>query len=164
MIPRLTTARLLLREPRVSDFDEFARNGADASARVHSGGTIDARDAWRRFHAGIGYWFSLGMGWWMVEKQGLAAIGSVGVFRSGPVSQIEIGWSIYRQHWNNGYATEAARAALDFALGTLATDRVVAHIVKMNVASVRVATKIGMRCEGTSDVYGETDWLYVRER
>lgn len=84
--------------------------------------------------------------------------------RSGPVSPIEIGWSIYRRHWNNGYATEAALAALDFALDTLAANRVVALIAKMNVASVRVATKIGMRCEGTSDVYGDTDWLYVCER
>ena len=83
IVPRLTTARLLLREPRLSDFDEFAENGADAIARVHSGGTIEARDAWRRFHAGIGYWLSLGMGWWMVEKQGLTAVGSVGVFAAG---------------------------------------------------------------------------------
>ena len=91
------------------------------------------------------------------------AIGSVVVFRREPGVYIEIGWTIYRRHWNHGYATEAARAALEFAIGTHGADRVVAYTARGNVASARVATKIGMRGRGEADFYGEVAWLYVYE-
>jgi RimJ/RimL family protein N-acetyltransferase len=124
---------------------------------------MDARDAWRRFHTAAGYWLLQGMGWWMVEEKQFGAIGSVGVFRRELAADIEIGWSIYRQHWNRGYATEAARAALEFAVSTLRAERVVAYMAKNNVASARVATKIGMNGRGEADFYGEPAMVYVFE-
>jgi RimJ/RimL family protein N-acetyltransferase len=104
------------------------------------------------------------MGWWVVEEKELGAVGLVGVFRRECSADIEMGWSIYPQHWNKGYASEAARAARDFAVGALGADRLVAHIAKQNAASVRVALKIGMHLEGEASFYGELDWLYAFER
>ncbi len=58
--------------------------------------------------------------------------------------------------------SEAAAAALDFALGTFGADRVNACMSRSNLASARVATKIGMQFQGETDFYGESSWLYVR--
>jgi len=45
-------------------------------------------------------------------------------------------------------------------VGTLRADRLIACIAKPNLASIKVATKIGMRREGEMDFYGETNWRY----
>jgi RimJ/RimL family protein N-acetyltransferase len=162
-VPRLATARLLLREPRRGDFEAFAADVADPAARAHIAPPMDRRAAWGSFLAQAGYWLLEGTGWWTVEEKDLGWVGSVGVFRRETGPALEIGWFIHRAHWNKGYASEAARAALDWAVSALGARRVIAHIAKANAASIKVATKIGMRLEGEGDFYGEVDWLYVFE-
>ncbi len=160
-IPRIATARLLLREPRLADFEAAAANMADPLANEHTGAVTSPREAWRRFHASAGHWLLQGMGWWTVEERALGAIGTVGVFHRETGPELEIGWAIHRAHWGRGYASEAARAAADFAVSTWHATRIIAHIAKGNDASMKVATKIGMTREGEVDFYGETDWRYV---
>jgi hypothetical protein len=64
-VPRLSTARLLLREPRLGDFDAFAANGADPVACAASGVPVrDRREAWRSFHSAAGHWLVHGIGGW----------------------------------------------------------------------------------------------------
>jgi RimJ/RimL family protein N-acetyltransferase len=162
-IPRLVTPRLLLREPRVEDFEAVAVNAADESARAHVGGPLDRREAWRRFMSSAGNWVVTGMGWWAVELRGQGFIGSVGVFRRETSPELEIGWTIDRPHWGRGYATEAAKAALDHAMLTLG-DRVIAHVDPENAPSNAVAAKIGMRREAEVDFYGGRCWRYAYGR
>jgi RimJ/RimL family protein N-acetyltransferase len=152
-----------LREQRLEDFDAFAADGADPIARAHIG-VSDARESWRRFLAMAGHWPVLGMGWWVVEERELGfPVGAVGVFRRETSPELEIGWAIHRAYWGRGYASEAAPAALDFAKSRLSARRVVAYIAKANAASLRVATKVGMKQEAEVDFYGETHWRYVFE-
>jgi RimJ/RimL family protein N-acetyltransferase len=165
LVPRVETARLRLREPRLADFEAFAANAADPAAWGSSGvSAMNASDAWRRFHAAAGHWLLQGMGWWVVEEKELGGVGTVGVFRRESGPDIEMGWSTYRAHWNKGYASEAARAALEHAVTAFGADRVTAYIAKGNEASVRVAAKIGMQCRGETLFYGAPNWLYVFER
>jgi RimJ/RimL family protein N-acetyltransferase len=163
-VPRLRTARLLLREPQVADFEPFAANLADPLARVHVGGAFDRREAWRRFLAMAGNWVVQGLGWWMVDAADHGPIGAVGVFRRETGPELEIGWSIDRPHWGNGYAPEAARAALQFATALPAGDRIIAYIAPQNTQSATVAAKIGMVREGEASFYGEPSSLYVFRR
>jgi RimJ/RimL family protein N-acetyltransferase len=164
LVPRLATERLLLREPRQTDFERFAANSADPLARVHIGGPMDRREAWRRFSAMAGNWVLQGMGWWAVEEPQAGAVGYVGVFRRETGPELEIGWSVDRPYWGKGYAPEAARAALQFALATQDDHRVIAYIGTKNPQSVVVATKIGMRCEGETEFYGDKHLLYSATR
>lgn len=60
----------------------------------------------------------------------------------------EIGWMFHPGHQGKGYATEAARAVLDYAFRELGAHRVIATCQPENVASCRVAEKLGMRREG----------------
>jgi RimJ/RimL family protein N-acetyltransferase len=57
--------------------------------------------------------------------------------------ELEIGWTLIRAFWNQGYATEAAIACRDHAFDELGRERVISLIAPENVASIRVAEKIG---------------------
>jgi RimJ/RimL family protein N-acetyltransferase len=146
-IPRLETDRLVLREPRAPDFEPFAVSAADAEARVYIGGPIDRREAWRRFLSLGGGWVVNGVGWWVVEQRERGVVvGSVGIFRREGDPVLELGCAMHRPYWGFGYATEAAKAALDHAMASLG-DRVIAYVAVENVASHALATKLGMRRE-----------------
>jgi len=71
-----------------------------------------------------------GWGYWAIEIPGVAPfIGFVGLSSTTLLDapMVEIGWRLDKRHWNNGYATEAARAALDFGFGDLDLDEIVAY-------------------------------------
>ena len=57
---------------------------------------------------------------------------------------VEIGWRLDRAHWGHGYATEAARAALDLGLRQHGLAEVIAFTVPANVRSWRVMERLGM--------------------
>jgi len=58
--------------------------------------------------------------------------------------EVEIAYDLNREFWGQGYATEAAAAVRDFAFGELGLQRIVSYIVPENIASRRVAEKIGL--------------------
>jgi RimJ/RimL family protein N-acetyltransferase len=64
-------------------------------------------------------------------------------------NQVEVGYHIRRDLWGNGYATEAARACMEYAFNQLGARRVISMIRPPNVRSRRVAEKNGMICEKT---------------
>ena len=68
--------------------------------------------------------------------------------RAGELRQGEILYVLNRPYWGRGYATEAARALLDYGFGELDLHRVYATCRPANVASWRVMEKLGMRREG----------------
>ncbi|WP_339049636.1 GNAT family N-acetyltransferase [Rickettsiella endosymbiont of Xylota segnis] len=57
---------------------------------------------------------------------------------------VEIAWRLGFQHWGKGYATEAAKAVIDFAFTTLKLEEVVSFTAENNIRSRRVMEKIGM--------------------
>jgi RimJ/RimL family protein N-acetyltransferase len=57
---------------------------------------------------------------------------------------VEIGWRLSSNHWNHGYATEAAKAVLDYAFNTLGLDEIVSFTAVNNQPSRRVMEKIGL--------------------
>src|SRR3546814_17538372 len=60
----------------------------------------------------------------------------------------EVGWTFHRDAWGKGYATEAATAAMDYAFDTLGWDRVIHCIDPDNLASQRVALRLGSQNQG----------------
>ena len=90
-----------------------------------------------------------GFGLWAVEVVGIADfIGFVGLnipkFEAHFTPCVEIGWRLAYEHWGRGYATEAARAALDFAFDRLQFDEIVSYTVPANDRSRRVMERLGM--------------------
>ena len=74
--------------------------------------------------------------------------------------EIEIGYLLGREHWGNGYATEAALAVRDWALAELGLERLIALIYPGNVRSIRVAEKLGMEPEDEIEIFGNRVTLY----
>ena len=78
-------------------------------------------------------------------------------------AEVEIGYRLRRSAWCKGYATEAATAVRDYAFAVLGMKRLIALIDPSNIASIRVAEKIGMRYEKEImlEGYDHPDHVYV---
>ena len=77
------------------------------------------------------------------------------------VPEVELGYTLARAYWRHGYATEAARAALQYCFDVSGQRRIVAMIDPENHASIRVAKKIGMAFERMIEWEGQPATLYV---
>ncbi|MFD0540845.1 GNAT family N-acetyltransferase [Actinomadura luteofluorescens] len=71
-----------------------------------------------------------------------------------------VGWCLAREHWGKGYATEAARASLDYCLRELGAEEVISVILPGNSPSIAVAERIGHRYLRDIQYRGQTVHLY----
>jgi RimJ/RimL family protein N-acetyltransferase len=104
----------------------------------------------RNVEGTIRHWELRGYGQWtVVERATAQVIGCVGFFH--PVSMawpgIDLSWIIHRSRWGNGFATEALRAALQWAWEATTIDHIISLISPDDSRSIHVATKIGERFE-----------------
>lgn len=162
-IPTLTTERLLMRAFRESDLDEYAAMCADPEVMRYLGeGRPLARwEAWRQMAMIIGHWQLRGYGMWAVEENSTGKLlGRIGCFYPEGWPGFEIGWTLGRQAWGKGFATEGARAALDFAFQTLDQNHVISLIRPDNQASIRVAERLGESLEGSVTLFGGEALIY----
>jgi RimJ/RimL family protein N-acetyltransferase len=150
LAPELTTERLRLRMLLESDFEEYAAIHTDPevtrfTARTH----LSRMDAWRHLAMIVGHWHLRGFGMWGVfEKETNRLVGRVGFHQPEGWPDFELGWTMGRASWGKGYAPEAAKRCLDFAFEEMGRDHVISLIDPLNVASIRVAEKIGETLEG----------------
>jgi RimJ/RimL family protein N-acetyltransferase len=145
----IVTPRLKLRPWKKSDLEPFARINADPQAMEFFPGRLSREQSDELAGKLQSRLEREGYGCWALEvPEGAPFIGFVGLNRpdwEAPFTPcVEIGWRLAGAHWGKGYATEAARAALDFAFGRLNLEEVVAFTVPGNLRSLRVMEKIGM--------------------
>lgn len=144
MIPRLQTERLTLREWRESDLDALAGFYTDEETMRFLGGTLERGDTWQRIAGAIGHWHLRGYGAWIVERKAdHAVVGRVGMINPEGWPGLEVGWTLGRPYWGNGYASEAAEAALRFAFLTQPVERMISCIDPDNTPSQAVAKRVG---------------------
>lgn len=158
----LETERLILRLPERRDLDGYAPIFGDSTVVRFLGGTVQTRN---EVAAAIGrmlrHWQVHGIGLFsVVRKEDDRLLGRVGFLLwdpdrwlnalhselNGPI-ETELGWTLGREFWNRGYATEAALACRDWALDELELTRLVSLIAPENTPSIRVAEKIGETLE-----------------
>lgn len=85
----------------------------------------------------------------IIDNQSLSPIGRIVLWEvDSSIREWEIGWYIQKAFQHQGYATEAAHKMLEFAFNTLKAHRVQALCHHMNIASVKVMEKLGMKKEG----------------
>ena len=103
--------------------------------------------------------------WAVIERASGDLIGDAGVgLIDGIGPEFELGYALGTPWWGRGYATEAARAVRDYALGELALPEVLALVRPGNAASINVVEKIGMERVGTRDSDGAVHFLYSARR
>lgn len=166
----LETDRMWLREMTHDDVEPLLGIFGDPQAMAYYPGTKDRAEA----HAWVRWvrdsYARHGFGLWVAERKPVGEFaGQCGIMLqeidNGTVEH-EIGYLFLRRLWNQGLATEAARAVRDHAFGPLGLPRVVSLITPANRPSRRVAEKIGMTLEREVDIprWGRRVCLYAAHR
>jgi ribosomal-protein-alanine N-acetyltransferase len=102
----------------------------------------------------------VGYGMWVVESKATGeAIGTSGLVKRDSLEHTDIGFAFLERHCRQGYALEAARATLEYALHPLALGKIVAIVSRSNTASIRLLEKIGLRRAGTITMPGDGEEL-----
>jgi RimJ/RimL family protein N-acetyltransferase len=157
-VTTLQTERLTLRTVSLDDAELAGQLVGDERVMRFMGGSGIPRDAWQVIvEKWVERWDRNGMGNFMVFRRDNGAfVGRTGILvwdtrtwtpamvgEAGDFAQPELGWVLAYDHWGNGYATEAARAARDWVRADRGVTRLISVIAPENVASQRVAERLG---------------------
>lgn len=150
------TKRLLLREWRDADLDPFVAINADPVVMQFFPETYTEERTHRFVERIRERWAELGYGLWAVERKDSGRfIGYIGLwpatFPAHFTPAVEVGWRLAADQWGHGYATEGARAALDYGFNTVGLDEIVSFTAAINVRSWRVMERLGMRRDVDGD-------------
>jgi RimJ/RimL family protein N-acetyltransferase len=77
---------------------------------------------------------------------------------------IEVGWRVLPEHWNRGYATEAAKAVVDYGFNVHSLNEIACIVDAGNGASLRVAQKVGLVYEKTYALNGQDIRFHLIQR
>ena len=152
----LSGNRVRLRRWRDEDRAPFAAMNADPRVMEFFPATLSRAESDRvadRIEAHFG---RHGFGLWAVEVPGVAPfVGFTGLsvprFDAPFMPCVEIGWRLAAAHWSHGYATEAARLALDYGFRTLGLIEIVSFTTATNLRSRAVMERLGMRRDPADD-------------
>ena len=153
---QLRTERLVLRRWRDTDRGPFAVLNGSPIVMEHypapltpaeSDAFVDRIDAHFDQH---------GWGLWAVElATSEAFVGYVGLwpatFDAHFTPAVEVGWRLGHEHWGQGFASEAARAAITDGFARLGVDEIVSFTAMANVRSQRVMQKLGVHHDPAED-------------
>ncbi len=143
LIPVLETERLILRAPRIEDFDDFA-DAATGARGIHYGDYDDREGAWGDFIQLTGTWMLRGHGVWTVtDRTDGKVLGFVQIGAEPGDREPELGFLVTAQAEGRGIAREAARAVRAHAFGTLGLASLVSYVDPKNARSNRLALRLG---------------------
>ena len=154
--PRLQTNRLTLRRWRKDDLEPFAALNADPVVMEHNPSTLDFDESGRFIELIESTFEELGYGLWAVERT--TSEDFIGYCGLWPVRHelhftpaVEVGWRLAKEHWGNGYATEAARAALAYGFNEIGLEEIVSFTTPVNERSIRVMERLAMETDPSED-------------
>lgn len=167
--PMLITERVRLRPWRTEDLAPFAQMSADKEVMYYFPAVMTRAEADTYVGELQGRFRKWGFGYWAIETDELPFAGFAGLSRPRINAHftpcVEIGWRLTRKAWGKGYATESARAALEFGFQKMGISEIVAMASVANEPSLRVAGRIGMDRDFADDFdFPNTysDWRYAR--
>lgn len=165
----LKTKRLILRHLVPADLDSlFALYSDPEVRRYFPEGTLSLEETEEELE-----WFlnghpehpELGL-WATIHKETNQFIGRCGLlpWTIDGRAEVEVAYMVAKTHWRQGLGTEAARAILDYGFGQLGLSRLVCLIDHENLASIKVATNIGMTFEREGRDEKGPFLVYVRNK
>lgn len=161
----IETARLLLRPMRMEDVDDLLHIFADPKVMASFGGLLLDRsqmEQWvlRNLRHQDQYGYGL---FSVIHKADRLLVGDCGLERVDVEGTLatELGYDFRSDYWQQGIATEAAVAVRDYAFHTLKLPRLISLIRQGNLASRRVAEKIGMHLDGQLTRNRQHYWMYT---
>jgi ribosomal-protein-alanine N-acetyltransferase len=151
----LRTDRLILRSWTPADFPAFAELNADPEVMEHFPATMTRQDSDAFATRITQHLDEHGWGLWAVEVPPGRFAGFTGLarpsFQAHFTPAVEVGWRLARWAWGHGYASEAARLALDVGFNQLGLTEIVSFTTVSNVRSQAVMRRIGMTRDPRDD-------------
>lgn len=145
----IETTRLILRPTAMCDFERWCDFMSDEPTARYIGGVQAPSQVWRSMMAMAGAWALTGVAMFSVIEISTGRwLGRIGPWQPHDWPGTEVGWSLHRDAQGQGYALEAAVAAIDYAFGALGWDDVIHCIDPDNVASAKLARRLGSRNRG----------------
>jgi [ribosomal protein S5]-alanine N-acetyltransferase len=142
----LTTERLVLRPATADDHPVLLAHWTlpDVRRFLFDGALLSATEVAETIGDSVRDFAAGGYGIWLIHEHGHAELAGTAGLRPLGDTGLEIFYSLAPGSWGRGYATEAARAVLDHALGPLGLPEILAEVDEGNAASVAVVTRLGM--------------------
>ena len=164
----IETERLILRPAQLDDLDRWSDMMANEEAARFIGGLQPKPVVWRVLMSQAGAWALTGVAMFSLVEKGTGRwLGRVGPWYPYGWPGTEVGWALHPDAWGQGYAYEAARASMDYAFDVLGWTDVIHSIHPDNVASQRLAERLGSTNRGPGqlpepyasnlvDIWGQT--------
>jgi 3-dehydroquinate dehydratase/shikimate dehydrogenase len=152
----IKTKRLVLRPWKKEDLEPLSRLNANPQTMEFLVNPLTPEESIVRLDLYTQHLNNHGWGLWAVSAPGVSDfMGWIGLW---PISfdahftpAIEVGWRLLPEFWGQGYATEGAKASLQYGFDTLHLDEIVSITVPSNIRSKRVMEKLGMHTEPKDD-------------
>jgi RimJ/RimL family protein N-acetyltransferase len=145
----IRTARLVMRRWRDADRDPYAALNADLEVRRYFPSTLSRAESDASVDHMEGLFDRQGFGLWALEVADTAEF--IGFTGLNPMPDgvpgaggMEVGWRLARPAWHQGYATEAATAAVDVGLRGAGLDHIWSMTAVLNQPSQAVMQRLGM--------------------
>lgn len=157
-----TTDRLIIRELSVDDTYYFHLLNEDPEVIQYTGDvSFKNTEAARQFLAEYDHYEKYGLGRWaVIRKVDNAFLGWCGLKYSPDKNEHDIGFRFFKQYWNMGYATEAAKKCIEVGFNTFKLPFIVGRVMKKNTASIKVLEKIGLTLVSDYNFEGHEGYLF----
>lgn len=163
----LETERLILREITADDLDDLLEIWGDSEAMRLFPRAFDHQAMREWIERNQRRYEQYGHGLWaVILRSERKLIGDCGltIQEVDGIEELEVGYHFNRKYWGRGFATEAARACMDYAFERLTARRIISMIRPENLPSRRLAERNGLRVE--KEVFWRGYWhcVYAIER
>lgn len=167
-IPRIETARLLLRPFTSADLEDYAQYifaDADVMRYLPQRDLAPRARAERTLESFTAHWSQHGFGVWAVtDKVTGYFIGHCGLGHVLEAGEVEVLYALAKPYWGQGIATEAARASVRFGFDNLNLVQLIALAVPENIGSRRVMEHLGFEYEKDAHYFGLDLVYYALQR
>ncbi|ULQ55581.1 GNAT family N-acetyltransferase [Flavihumibacter rivuli] len=145
-MPVISTNRCILRELGPDDAAALFELNNDPEVLLFTGDEPFASEAAaRRFIEEYDQYQKFGYGRWaVIETNSGNFLGWCGLKYHPEEKETDIGFRFFKKYWNQGFATETARACLDYGFNTLGLEEIIGRVLVANKPSIKVLEKLGL--------------------
>ncbi len=158
----LETERLYLREFKTGDAEDLFHLNEDADVLQFTGDEpFPNIEEAKQFVLDYKHYATYGFGRWaVIRKQDDGFLGWCGLKYTPALEEHDIGFRFFKKYWGQGFASESAKACIEYGFRDLKIAAFVGRAMKANPASVRVLEKIGLTYLDDFDFEGEQGVKY----
>lgn len=159
----LETERLLLREFSIQDAESFYQLNLNPEVIKYTGdppfeSIQDAKTFLEHYDA----YSKTGYGRWaVIHKETNTFLGWCGL-KYHKEGYVDLGFRFFQNQWGKGYATESAKACIEYATSSLKMNELIGRVMPENKASIRVLEKLGFTFYKTGECNGISQALYYK--